>query len=91
LAIESIAGRVSSVGFVGNEGYLALLMALAAVPALGVALNASIVSIRAAARIAFVLFLIALARTRDVTGWIALVVGALPFAREHLVDRGRWA
>jgi hypothetical protein len=46
------------------------------------------VSIRAAARIAFVLFLIALARTRDVTGWIALVVGALPFARERLVDRG---
>src|SRR5208283_5127227 len=31
LAIESIAGRVSSIGFVGNEGYLALLMALAAV------------------------------------------------------------
>ena len=91
LAIESIAGRVSSVGFVGNEGYLALLMALAAVAALGVALNASTVSIRAAARIAFVLFLIALARTRDVTGWIALVVGALPFARERLVDRGRWA
>jgi len=91
LAIESIAGRVSSVGFVGNEGYLALLMALAAVAALGVALNASTVSIRAAARIAFVLFLIALARTRDVTGWIALVVGALPFTRERLVDRGRWA
>ena len=86
-AIESIAGRVSSVGFVGNEGYLALLMALAAVASLGVALNAWAASIRAAAWSALVLFLIALALTRDLTGWIALAVGALPFARERLVNR----
>jgi O-antigen ligase len=71
---------------VGNEGYLALLMALAAVVSLGVALHASNASIRAAAWSALVLFLIALAFTRDVTGWIALAVGALPFARERLVS-----
>ena len=85
-AIESIAGRVTSVGFLGNEGYLALLMALAAVVSLGVALHASNASIRAAAWSALVLFLIALAFTRDVTGWIALAVGALPFVRERLVS-----
>jgi O-antigen ligase len=91
LAIESIAGRVSSVGFMGNEGYLALLMALAAVASLGVALHASILSIRAAAWGAFVLFLIALALTRDLTGWIALAVGALQFGRERLANRRRRA
>jgi hypothetical protein len=48
-AIESVAGRVSSVGFIGNEGYLALLMALAAVAALGVALEAASAPIRVAA------------------------------------------
>jgi hypothetical protein len=62
-----------------------------AVPQTQIGESIAILSIRAAARIAFTLFLIALARTRDVTGWIALVVGALPFARERLVDRGRWA
>jgi O-antigen ligase len=86
-AVESIAGRVSSVGFVGNEGYLALLMALAAVATLGIALLASRTSIRAAAWGALVLFVLALALTRDVTGWIALLVGALPFARAPLVNR----
>jgi O-antigen ligase len=91
LAIESITGRVSSVGFVGNEGYLALLMALAAVATLGAALNASTAPIRAAAWSALPLFLIALAFTRDVTGWIALAVGALPFVRERMVDRARRA
>ncbi len=93
LAIESIAGRVSSVGFVGNEGYLALLMALAVVASLGVASHASTLSIRAAAWGALVLFLIALALTRDLTGWIALAVGAMPFGHERLVNRRRraWA
>jgi len=87
LTIESIVGRVNSVGFVGNEGYLALLMALAAVASLGVALHASTASIRAAASSTLVLFVVALALTRDLTGWIALAVGALPFARERLVNR----
>jgi len=93
LAIESIAGRVSSVGFMGNEGYLALLMALAVVASLGVASHASTLSIRAAAWGALVLFLIALALTRDLTGWIALAVGAMPFGHERLVNRRRraWA
>jgi hypothetical protein len=88
-----MARRVSSVGFVGNEGYLALLMALAAVASLGVALLASRASIRAAAWGALALFLLALALTRDITGWIALLVGALPFARARLVNlRSRaWA
>jgi hypothetical protein len=86
-AVESIAGRVSSVGFVGNEGYLALLIALAAIASLGVALLASRVPIRATAWGALVLFLLALAVTRDFTGWIALLVGALPFARARLVNR----
>jgi O-antigen ligase len=93
LAIESIPGRVNSVGLVGNEGYLALLMALAVVASLGVALHASILSIRAAAWGALVLFLIALALTHDLTGWIALAVGALVFGRERLVNRRKraWA
>ncbi len=86
-AIESIAGRVSSVGFVGNEGYLALLMALAAVASLGVALHASTASLRAAVWSALAFFLIALALTRDLTAWIALAVGTLPFLRERLANR----
>jgi len=86
-AIESLAGRVASVGFIGNEGYLALLMALAAVAALGVALEAASAPIRVAAVSALVLFVIALALTRDVTGWLALAVGTTPLARERLRSR----
>src|SRR6185437_13689242 len=86
-AIESLAGRVASVGFIGNEGYLALLMALAAVAALGVALEAASAPIRVAAVSALVLVVIALALTRDVTGWLALAVGTTPLARERLRSR----
>ena len=92
-AIESLAGRVSSVGFIGNEGYLALLMALAAVAALGVALEAASAPIRVAAMSALVLFVVALALTLDLTGWLALVAGTMPLIRERLMSgrRRAWA
>jgi O-antigen ligase len=86
-AVESIAGRVTSVGFVGNEGYLAILMSLAAAASLSVALLASSSTVCALTWCAVGLFMVALAITRDVTGWIALFVGVLPIARERLVDR----
>ncbi|HMD49069.1 MAG TPA: O-antigen ligase family protein, partial [Bryobacteraceae bacterium] len=92
-AVESFAGRVSSVGFVGNEGYLAILMAIATAASLSVALTTSSSAQCALAWCAVGLFVLALALTRDITGWIALLVGALPVARERFVDRrtGLWA
>ena len=67
-------------GFVGNEGYLALLMALAAVEqSESRSLLRRMDSRRRLERAGA--FLLALAPTRNVTGWIALLVGALPFAR----------
>jgi O-antigen ligase len=90
LPIEKIVGRVSSVGLVGNEGYLGLLMATAAVSSLGVAGFASSQRIRSAGWAAMAPVLIALALSRNVTGWIALAVGSIPLAWNRRAKSSRW-
>ena len=90
LTIEKIVGRVGSVGLIGNEGYLGLLMATAAVSSLGVARFASSQRVRSACWVAMALMLIALALSRNVSGWIALAVGAMPLAWNREAKSGRW-
>jgi O-antigen ligase len=87
LSIESIAGRVSSVGLIGNEGYLGLEMAIAVAACLPVALRASSLCIRIASWAASALMLIALAISRNVTGWIALLAGLISLAWEPSLRR----
>jgi len=87
LPIETIAGRVSSVGLIGNEGYLGLMMAIAVAAAVPVALHASTARIRIAAWATSALMLLALAISRNVTGWIALTVGLIPLAWEPSMRR----
>jgi O-antigen ligase len=87
LSIEAIAGRVSSIGLIGNEGYLGLAMAIAVVGCVPVALRASSQRIRIAAWSASALMLIALAISRNVTGSVALIVGLLPLSFDRLMSR----
>ena len=89
LAIEAISGRVASVGLIGNEGYLALIMALAEIGSVGVGLFASSPSIRVLAWSGSILFLAALAVSRNMTGWLALLIGVIPLAWSQLKNRQR--
>jgi len=78
LTIESIAGRVTSVGLIGNEGYLGLLTAMGAVASLCGARFAGSARARNWCWAALATMLVALAATRNVTGWLALAVGVIP-------------
>ena len=70
----SLAGRTPAFALVGNEGVLALTLALAGVGALGVALFTRSRS-RAAALVAVVLLLAGIAATRSLTAALALFAG----------------
>ena len=87
LSIERIAGRVTSVGLIGNEGYLGLLMALGAAASLSTARFASSPRIRKACWAASGTMLIALAATSNITGWIALAIGVVPLGWNLVMTR----
>jgi putative inorganic carbon (HCO3(-)) transporter len=75
-AVESAAGRGGTGAFVGNEGSLALLLALGAVAALAVVLQARTTAWRAAAAAALVVQLLGLAANPGLTALLALLAGA---------------
>lgn len=90
LSIETIAGRVSSIGLIGNEGYLGLAMAIAVAASVPVALRTSSSRLRIATSVGIGLMLIALALSRNVTGLIALLVGFIPLGWEPSLRRRIW-
>jgi hypothetical protein len=75
-AVESAAGRGGTGALVGNEGSLALLLALAAVASLAVLLRARDRAWRVAAGTALVVLAFALAMNASLTALLALLVGA---------------
>ncbi|MGO9453008.1 MAG: O-antigen ligase family protein [Candidatus Binataceae bacterium] len=87
LSIERIAGRVTSVGLIGNEGYLGLLMAMGAAASLSGAQFAPSARTRKACWAASGTMLIALAATSNFTGWIALAIGVIPLGWNIVMTR----
>jgi O-antigen ligase len=81
--------RESTGAFVGNVGYLAVALALAAVAALGVLLCANRPALRAAAGAAGLLFLVGLLVNRNLTSLSALLAGGA-IAGFALFGRRAW-
>lgn len=75
LAVETVAGRTSTVAFVGNEGSLALLLALAAVASLAVMLQVRAAAIRVAAVASTVLLAAGLVASAGLTALLAMLAG----------------
>ena len=75
-AVESAAGRGGTGAFVGNEGSIALLLALGAVAALAVLLQARATTWRAAAGAALLVLLLGIAVNPGLTALLALLAGA---------------
>ena len=74
--VESAAGRGGTGAFVGNEGSLALLLALGAVAALAVLLQARATAWRTAAGAALLVLLAGIAANPGLTALLALLAGA---------------
>jgi O-antigen ligase len=74
-ALKGAGSRESTGAFVGNVGYLALTLALAAVAALALLLTSRRIVIRAAAGLCLALFLAALLFNRNLTSLSALFAG----------------
>ncbi|HEX7251735.1 MAG TPA: O-antigen ligase family protein, partial [Thermoanaerobaculia bacterium] len=77
--LQSVGDRASSGAFVGNVGYLALTLALAAVASLALLLGAPRPAIRIASGLGLALFLLALLVNRNLTAIFSLVLGATLF------------
>src|SRR5215471_2099811 len=77
--LEAMGSRASTGAFVGNVGYLALSLALAAVACLALLLSPSRPAVRIASGFGLALFLVALLVNRNLTAISALVVGATLF------------
>ncbi len=78
-AIRELGGRARGFAFIGNEGFVALVMALAATSALAVLVGRETQPgwrSRHAPSAFLVLSLAALAGTGNLTGWLALAAGA---------------
>jgi len=88
--IESVAGRGGTGAFVGNEGSLALLLALGSVAALGVLLQARARAWRVAAGGVLVLQVAALAVSPSLTALVALLAGVVVVAVAALGRRAVW-
>ena len=74
--VESAAGRGGTGAFVGNEGSLALLLALGVVAALAVLLQARATAWRTAAGAALLVLLAGIAANPGLTALLALLAGA---------------
>jgi O-antigen ligase len=74
-AIEAVGGRTATGAFIGNEGQLALTLALAAVLALGILLGATRPAPRAASAAGLVLLVAALLVNGTVTALAATAAG----------------
>lgn len=74
--LQVYGGREATGAFVGNVGYLALALALAAVAALGLALTAQRVGLRVLAWAGLLLFAAGLLANQNLTAVTALVAGA---------------
>ena len=74
--LQAFGARASSGAFVGNVGYLALMLALAAVASLSVLLTARRNALRVAAGIGLLLFVVSLFLNRNLTALSAVLVGA---------------
>ncbi|HEY6931070.1 MAG TPA: O-antigen ligase family protein [Thermoanaerobaculia bacterium] len=77
--LETMGGRASTGAFVGNVGYLALTLALAAVACLALMLGTARPAIRIASGLGLALFLLALLVNRNLTAISALLAGATLF------------
>jgi O-antigen ligase len=75
--VAQAGGRVGTGGFVGNDGHLALLLALAAVASIAVVLSAKQPLLRVAAGTGILLYLGGLAVKQSLTGVVVLIAGAL--------------
>jgi len=75
-ALKTWGGREATGAFVGNVGYLALSLALAAVAALGIAIPARSRPLRIAAGSCAFLFLGAMLVNQNLTAFLSLAVGA---------------
>lgn len=75
LAVETVAGRSSTVALVGNEGSLALLLALAAVASLAVALQVRTAASRIAMLAATVVLGAGLVASAGLTALLGLLAG----------------
>lgn len=89
-AVESVAGRGGTGAFVGNEGSLALLLALGSVAALAVLLQVRTVAWRVAAGGAVALQVAALAVNPSLTALVALLAGAAVVSLAVLGRRAAW-
>ena len=86
-AVESVAGRGGTGALVGNEGSLALLLALGAVAALAVVLQARAPARRAAAAAALGVQVLGLAANPSLTALLAVLAGATVVAVASLGRR----
>jgi O-antigen ligase len=86
--IAMITGRASIGALIGNEGYLALLLAFGAVLALCRVLLASAVRGRVAAGLVGALFVTTIVVTGSVTALLALAVGGIVVG--HVLRRRMW-
>jgi O-antigen ligase len=92
-AVETLSGRQDTGALLGNEGHLALLLALAFVTASTLAFEVTRPALRGALLALLVVFLAALALNRNLTAFVALAAGlasflALRYHRRALVPIG---